>query len=478
MVEPSPRILLVEDERIVALDHARRLGSYGYDVKTVTTGETALETVRTDQGIDLVLMDVDLGPGIDGGEAARRILAERQVPIVFLSSHSERSFVERTEGIASYGYVVKNSEDAVLIASLKMAFRLAQARRVERERRDELEATRMLLEEAERLAGAGSWEWTFDTREIRWSTGMHRLYGRPHASGPFPTSGYLDHIHQDDRPELEAALERARTSGEHLDVTYRTTRFGDREERVFRSVGDVIRDAHGRPVRLVATIQDVTSQTNANERLRKMVAQRDLLLREVNHRVKNNLSLVRALVGLRESAGDADLAVVRNQIGSISLVHELLSRGDDHGTVDLSQYLPAVVRGVLDSDARVDVEADLRVDRLRVPAGDAVSIGLIVTELAMNAQRHAFVPGRPARFSVVLRSAEDERIELLVTNDGRPMPHDAERGKHGSLGLTLVHELVAQLHGTISISRGRTTTFHVGFRLPDLADELTPVVGG
>jgi DNA-binding NarL/FixJ family response regulator len=69
-------------------------------------------------------MDVDLGEGMDGTEAAKRILADRTIPVVFLSSHTEREVVQKTEGITSYGYVVKHSGETVLMASIRMAFRL------------------------------------------------------------------------------------------------------------------------------------------------------------------------------------------------------------------------------------------------------------------------------------------------------------------------------------------------------------------
>jgi len=83
-------ILLVEDEAIIAMTEKAALEKYGYAVKTVGTGEKAIEAVRTIPDIDLVLMDINLGDGIDGTEAAGTILKDHDIPIVFVSSHSER----------------------------------------------------------------------------------------------------------------------------------------------------------------------------------------------------------------------------------------------------------------------------------------------------------------------------------------------------------------------------------------------------
>lgn len=114
-----PTILLVEDELIIALAEAGSLRAFGYAVRTATTGEAAVaETCREGSDVDLVLMDIDLGPGIDGTEAARRILEKRQLPIVFLSAHSEREQVEKVRGVTRYGYVIKNSGDFVLKSSI------------------------------------------------------------------------------------------------------------------------------------------------------------------------------------------------------------------------------------------------------------------------------------------------------------------------------------------------------------------------
>jgi CheY-like chemotaxis protein len=127
-------ILLVEDEAIIALAEARLLAAAGYRVETAHSGERAVEVALADPRIDLVLMDIDLGRGIDGPEAARRILAARDLPLAFLSAHTEPAVVERTEGITSYGYIVKNSGETVLLASVRMAFRLHEARRSLRDR--------------------------------------------------------------------------------------------------------------------------------------------------------------------------------------------------------------------------------------------------------------------------------------------------------------------------------------------------------
>ena len=120
-------ILLVEDDGIIALAEKTTLESYGYEAIVASDGEKAVSLVR-DRPVDLILMDIDLGPGrMDGKETAQRILDEVEVPIVFLTSHSERDMVERVRGITRYGYVLKSSGEFVLLQSIAMALELFES---------------------------------------------------------------------------------------------------------------------------------------------------------------------------------------------------------------------------------------------------------------------------------------------------------------------------------------------------------------
>jgi PAS domain S-box-containing protein len=128
MPEEKKTILLVEDELIIAYAVAEKLKTNGYSVIITSSASHAIETSKSGQEIDLILMDIDLGKGMDGTDAAEIILRERDIPVLFLSSHTEPEIVEKTEKITSYGYIVKNSGDTVLFASINMAFRLYDAR--------------------------------------------------------------------------------------------------------------------------------------------------------------------------------------------------------------------------------------------------------------------------------------------------------------------------------------------------------------
>jgi len=133
-------ILLVEDEAIIAMEEAMILRSEGYEVIQAFSGEDAVVIAgRRNASIDMILMDIDLGSGIDGTEAARQILEFCDIPVVFLSSHTEKEIVDKTEKITSYGYIVKNFPPIILNTSIKMAHKLYLEKKRVKESNDALE---------------------------------------------------------------------------------------------------------------------------------------------------------------------------------------------------------------------------------------------------------------------------------------------------------------------------------------------------
>jgi PAS domain S-box-containing protein len=152
MGEQRKTILLVEDEFLLAMNEKTQLEKCGYAVLIANSGEKAVEFTNEKSSIDLILMDINLGNGIDGTQAAEAILKAHDIPIVFLSSHIEKDVVEKTEKISSYGYVVKNSSITVIDASIKMAFKLYESKKT-------LLTSNSRYEKAQQISHIGSWEY-------------------------------------------------------------------------------------------------------------------------------------------------------------------------------------------------------------------------------------------------------------------------------------------------------------------------------
>lgn len=112
-------LLLVEDEIIIAMDRMRQLSNSGYSIIHAVSGEDAVSIVKNNDNIDMVLMDIDLGKGLNGVEAAEVILKYKNIPIIFLTSHPESEIVPKTEKINSCNFVLKSSGMSILNSSIK-----------------------------------------------------------------------------------------------------------------------------------------------------------------------------------------------------------------------------------------------------------------------------------------------------------------------------------------------------------------------
>lgn len=141
MKKKKKKLLLVEDDIIFVSKIKLILEKIGYKVIVSNTGKKAINSIKSETDIDLILMDINLGKGIDGTEAAQTILKSREIPIIFLSSHTEQEIVDKTEKIASYGYILKSSNFTVIDASIKMALKLFEAKK---ELKHELEQRRII----------------------------------------------------------------------------------------------------------------------------------------------------------------------------------------------------------------------------------------------------------------------------------------------------------------------------------------------
>jgi PAS domain S-box-containing protein len=253
-------LLLVEDQAIIALDEARRLERSGFAVTRASTGEEAVAVATEQRGLDLVLMDIDLGPGMDGTEAARRILSIRDIPIVFLTGHAEREMVDRVRGITRYGYVLKNSGDFVLMSSIEMAFELYDAHR--RTRRH-----RQLLSRAEEIAHLGSWSIDLRSEATYWSDETFRICGyEPGAYRP-TVERAVETVHPGDRERVARELERAMSKGERFDAIFRILR-PNGEVRIVQGEAEPSVGPAGDLLEISGSLLDVTERRLAETKYR------------------------------------------------------------------------------------------------------------------------------------------------------------------------------------------------------------------
>lgn len=231
-----------------------------------------------------------------------------------------------------------------------------------------------------------------------------------------------------------------------------------------------LRGPDGEIEQLVGCAVDVTGRKQVEEQLRRSLEEKDALLTEIHHRVKNNLQMISSLVHLQaRTSQDPPLAVAlaetRDRIRTMALVHERLYGSGDLANIDLSIYLRDVVDGIAAAcrqrSSGLSIAVDI--DDVIVGVDQALPCGLIVSELVTNAMRHAFVDHEAGHVQVTLRGGQGGRCVLTVADDGAGMPSDDELAAKQTLGLDLVRLLCRQLGGEFARAGPRSSSFGVTF---------------
>ncbi len=320
----------------------------------------------------------------------------------------------------------------------------------------------------------GIWTWNFKTEEMEFSPGYYTMLG--YEPGAFEPSfeNWVSLIHPDDREEaLETAEEYLETKPDHYENEFRL-RTRDGGYRWIRSHARVVeRNDDGAAVRMIGNHEDITERKRTHLELKQSLEEKKVLLREVHHRVKNNLQVISSMLQMESSQHDdlearQALQDMQLRIKSMGLVHEHLYQSPELSHVDVQEYLTQLAHNVMQTYSRGEHPAlDLDVQEMELPLDKAIPCGLVATELLSNAFRHAFPDGQAGTARLSARCSDGKCI-LTVSDDGVGMPEDTN-GE--TLGLQLVDVLAAQLDGTVTFTGEEGTTATLTFAMPS---EVTP----
>jgi two-component sensor histidine kinase len=228
----------------------------------------------------------------------------------------------------------------------------------------------------------------------------------------------------------------------------------------------------------------------ANTELERRIREKDVLLGEIHHRVKNSLQVVSSLLSL-EAGTVSDKAVVdmlkntQNRIRSMALIHQNLYQSKDFANVDFHSFLLSLVPTLISSYSLhpEEIELDIRVDDIKLSIDSAIPCGLIVNELISNSLKHAFPEGRGGLITITFNHDGEDHVILSVNDDGIGIPKDFNFENTETLGMQLVYLLADQIGGTIKVDHNSPTKLDLRFPLnPEarasaaaLGDALVPV---
>ena len=222
-----------------------------------------------------------------------------------------------------------------------------------------------------------------------------------------------------------------------------------------------------------AIIRDISERKKAEEQILDALREKDVLLREIHHRVKNNMQVISSLLSLQsERFPDASVREAfresQDRIKSMALVHEKLYQTKDLSRIDFSDYVKSLTsflfRTYKTDETRIALKLDL--DRTSLDINAAIPCGLILNELVLNALKHAFPGDRKGEITVGLHESEGGLIRLTVRDNGIGFPEGIDIAHTDTLGLQIISLLTEQLDGRIEVRRNGGTVFTLSFKLP------------
>jgi PAS domain S-box-containing protein len=282
---------------------------------------------------------------------------------------------------------------------------------------------------------------------------------------------WIHMVHEDDREAVRLQAERILSGNPAVALEHRIMK-KDGSLRWVRNTAVPHHNHDGHIVSYDGLISDITERKEAEERLKSSIREKETLLKEIHHRVKNNLQIITSLLSLQSrNLNNDDLLKYFNEaesrIRSMSLVHEKLYQSETFGNIDFSIYIFELADSII-SGYSSDADAiGLKIDAqdLHLTIDQAIPCGLIITELLTNAIKYAFPPGWEGTRKIVISLKEKPRgmAELVIGDNGVGLPSSLDAAKSGTLGLSLVPLLAKQIDGELEIDRSGGTFFKIVF---------------
>ncbi|MFW6363913.1 MAG: PAS domain S-box protein, partial [Spirochaeta sp.] len=564
---------------------------------TAASGMEAIAATAENPEISLILMDIDLGSGIDGIEAAGRILSERELPVVFLSSYTEPAIVEKTESVKPYGYVLKGSGEAIFLAAVTTAFRLFDAQMKERISREQLKkseeryrelfetisegivyqsaegqiisanpaAERMIGLSLEQMQGKTSMDpfWRMicedgspvpgsehpamqalatgkqvgpvlrafnraDTNEYSWVSITATPQFRNGERTPYQVYAVMVDMNETHRMQtalreseerfkalhnasfggigihnqgiiLDCNLGLSEMTGYTIDELigmngllliaerdrdYIVSRIIEGFEKPYEATG-VRKDGTEYPLRLearnipykgmqvrVVEFRDVTEQKQAEQQVQQLLSEKETLLRESHHRVKNNMSTVYNLLSLQASNHEDEtctdiLQDAARRMQSMISLYDKLYRNERYEELSAKEFLEPLINEIIDLFyLGPDIEVRVDCDDLLLSTRELSPIGILLNELITNSMKHAFNEVDHGLIEVDMHHT-GSIVTLRYRDNGPGLPEHITPGSSSGFGLQLVNLEVDQLDGKLHISRDNGTEFIITFQ-PDM----------
>lgn len=585
------KILLVEDEIIIAMNEANLLMENGYDVIMATSGKKAIEKIGNTPDISLILMDIDLGKGIDGTETAKIILEYKNIPIVFLTSHVEKEVISKVKEITRYGYIIKGSNDFILLSSIEMAYELFDSHqktkeseqkfkslfhkhnaimllikpdsgeivdanlsaekfygyplnelkkmniyqintldikliqkerlRAQKEERNyfifphklsngeirtvevhsspismenetvlfsiihditDREKTAKALHESEKLYRLLA----ENSNDVIWTMNLNWefMYVSPSV---FQLRGFTPEEVKKQKPEevispsslplIQEAFSRMLLNVENNTVKKHETDYFQVEQPckdgstvMTEATARLAQDEDGNFI-VVGITRDITKRKEVEDKIKTLLNEKDLLLKEVHHRIKNNMATIGSLLSLQASTikdpeASKALKESRDRVKTMSDIYDKLYKTTEYNNLNIKDYLSNIIQDISKSynlTNKITIRKDIQ--DFDIDTKIAFPMGVIITELITNSLKYAFPNNISGIIDISISLLNTSSAILSVSDNGIGIPEHIIRNRDFGFGLNLVDILSQQIDGSFDISNNDGSKFNIKFPL-------------
>jgi PAS domain S-box-containing protein len=461
----KPKILIVDDESNTSILIQNMLEELGYNVVSLaSSGKEAIQKTLQIQP-DLVLMDIILEGEMDGVDAARQIHDSLDIPIVYLTGHADDGLLHRAKLTEPYGYIIKPFDESELRTTIEIALY-----------RHKME--KLLKESGKRYKAVC--ELTSDyIFHINISKDKQMLFDWI-TEGFAPLTGYTISevnspelwnkiFHPDDISRVDGALKNLIQGNEEKHECRIITKGGETLWLIVNMQSEW--DAKKQNViGIIGAVSNITERKKADEQIKASLKEKDVLLDEVHHRVKNNLQIISSLLDMSSMKTQNQEAIAlfeesRNRVNAMAIIHSQLYESERFDRIDMGRHIQELSGNLLNIYSKEQtITLDIKSANVYLPVTQAVPCALVLNELISNSLKHAYRDGQKGTMSITMQQSNDGTTLLKVQDDGLGIPENIDIGWVKSLGLKLVRNIVyKQLNGKIRIIRNKGTEFIIEF---------------
>ncbi|MDP3066716.1 MAG: histidine kinase dimerization/phosphoacceptor domain -containing protein [Methanobacteriaceae archaeon] len=450
-------ILIVEDEPVELESLLQR---WGYRSYVASSGPDAIKIVL-DENPDLILMDTLLEGEMDGIDVAKIIKEKMDVPIIFLTACHDEKTTTKAKSVLPHNYISQPFEAQKLKYTLEMVLKKHE---MEKKIKESEKHYKLLADNVTDVICVCDLKGI--TRYI--SPSCYSLVG--YEAEEIIGKELCELAHMEDLDTLYKSISSlVQDPSVNGQAEFRLTR-KDGSYIWVETTGKIILNEDTGKDEIITITRDISERKKLQHQIKKSLEEKELLVKETHHRVKNNLSIISSLLSLQSryiKDGDTRRMFLesQNRIRAMALIHERLYQSTDLKSINFGGYLEILAPELL-SNYNIDksIKMEIEVIDVRIDVNTAIPLGIILNELVSNSIKHAFPPGRTGTIKISLEKLPNDLLILEISDNGIGLPEDLDMDSAESFGMNIVNTLVRQLDANLEMKTDKGTVFQIIFR--------------